>query len=415
MLNSILITFFKLIGALLLTKIIFYKYGSEGLVITGSIINILQITMTLATAGMVTATITITSKVIGEDKFKPFTIVFLVLISTTIILLVLTCILYFFSIVDIYITNYFKPSFFYIVICTFLFSLKSIVLSTLNGLRKMSLMMWFTLLDVSILPIMLYSGFFGSEYNIQDIYIYYLCATNLYVLFLFFSSKIKISIGDLSTCLNQMKPYVLMTIISSTITPITLLTVRSLTDDAFGHNVAGALQGAWRLGDALLTATTGVLGLYYLPKFSSLSINEVRYKIIKIIPIIILIGLLGYCCYVSLNNIIITYFIGSELLKYIEIFNVHIFAVLIKIISYYLGLFMVSHGLSRLFIFHEVSINLIYIVSVFMIISMGFPYIYIPFSFLFVSVVSILITLYFLIKANNGKGKNTIFNSNTTI
>ncbi|WP_337918284.1 hypothetical protein [Vibrio cholerae] len=415
MLNSILITLFKLLGALLLTKIVFYKYGSEGLVITGSIINILQIMMTLTTLGMVTATITVTSKVISEDKFKPFTIVFFVLVFTTIILIIITGFLYVFSVEDVYITNYFKPTLIDIVICTFLFSLKSIVLSTLNGLRYMNLMMWFTLLDVSIFPVMLYSDFFNTECGILELYIYYLCVTNIFVLFLFVFSKIKICTTDILPCMIQMKPYIYMTIISSCITPATLLIVRSLTDETFGHNIAGALQGAWRLGDALLTATTGILGLYFLPKFASKSITEVRDEILKIIPILIITGVVGYCFYIFLNNEIITYFIGSELLEFVGIFNVHILAISLKIISYYLGLFMVSHGLSRLFIFHELVINACYIICVVFLISLEYSYIYIPFSFLFVSVISILITSYFLFKVNSDHGKSNIFNSNTTI
>ncbi|EKF9831241.1 hypothetical protein O1D23_002744 [Vibrio cholerae] len=413
MINSILITFFKLSGALILTKVVLYEYGSEGLVIIGSIINVLQIMMTLLTVGLITSTITVTSKLNDEDKFKPFTIILIILTTATLFLLLISYFLYNYSIDKVKLLNHFNPSYFYITCCAFLFSFKSIVFSTLNGLRKMNMLTLLTFLDVFMLPILIFTGVYG-EHNIQDLYFIYLLILNVILVFLFLFRKLKISFGGISV-FNKMKPYILMTMISSIITPLTLLIVRGLTDTTYGYNISGAVQGAWRLGDALLTSATGILGLYYLPKFASLNIVQVKKNVVQIMPILLVLGVFGYSLYFFTNAHIITLLLSEDLVQYKDVFDVHIFGVSLRILSYYLGLFMVSHGKSRIFIIHELTINVIYIICVSVVTYSALPYVYIPLSFVIVSALSIVITLFFFIKVNDKNEQNNILNNNTSL
>ncbi|WWM72904.1 hypothetical protein RDG66_12895 [Vibrio cholerae] len=414
MISSFIITALRLLGAVFLTKIVYLYYGSEGLIISGVLVNIVQVMFAIFSCGMSTSLVTITAKLNNDEKYKPFSLLILICLAVFTLFLIVS---FFFDSLGYERLNIFgfhTDNIYHITVISFLFSIKMIYFSTLNGLRKMRWLALFTFIDTLTLPLFIC---ILSSYNISYDYVYlcYLFFVVLSLQILYPCNVLRVCFKDCLDVKGSMKPYMAMTIISTIITPITLLIIRNLSERSYGIDVTGAIQGSWRLGDALLSAATGILGLYYLPKFSAKSIDQVKLSIMNILPFLIIFGVFGYGFYFLISDYIIKIFLGLDFLEYSILFNVHILAVSLRIISYYLGLFMVSHGLSRFFIFHEIIVNATYIVLVLFVTTLSLSYIYVPLSFLSVSFLSLLITLYFFIKASDGKGKTGIFNSNTAI
>ncbi|NUZ08186.1 O-antigen translocase [Piscinibacter koreensis] len=166
----------------------------------------------------------------------------------------------------------------------------------------------------------------------------------------------------------QLSRYALMTVVSATVAPLTVMLVREHIGQTLGLPEAGYWQAAWYVSSVYLTVVTTSLAVYYLPKLSGLDSAaairaELRHGYAIVMPVAVLAALVVFVG----KDLIIRLIFTPEFTPMRPLFKWLLIGDMFKIASWLLSYLMLAKAMSRAYIVTEVVFS-----ASFVLLTMGF-------------------------------------------
>ncbi|WP_176519643.1 O-antigen translocase [Kosakonia pseudosacchari] len=145
--------------------------------------------------------------------------------------------------------------------------------------------------------------------------------------------------------------YVCMAVVSAIALPTALLLIRNEMVDQLGWALTGQWQAVWRVSEVYLSVLTLALGVYYLPKLSSIGdshkiLAEVKSTSYLMFGLAIIMAL---CVYVMKDFIILILY-SPEFLPARELFTIQLAGDCFKLLNWVYSYPMLARGSTRWFI-----------------------------------------------------------------
>lgn len=149
--------------------------------------------------------------------------------------------------------------------------------------------------------------------------------------------------------------YIVMAIVSSIALPTSLLLIRNNMVDQLGWSLTGQWQAVWRISEVYLSVLTLALGVYYLPRLSSISDTQKLLAEVKSTSYLmfVLAVLMAICVYVCKDLIIILLY-SSEFLPARDLFTLQLIGDCFKLLNWVYSYPMLARGATRWFITLEI-------------------------------------------------------------
>lgn len=358
----------KVISAFVINKYIALYIGPSGLAIVGQLQNFMS-TVTTFSNGAITNGIVkyIAESQTIDQKQK--------IISTSIVVsffcsLIISLFLFGFSeyLSELILKKREYGNVFVVFAFTvFLFALNTVLMSILNGQKEIKKYIFVNIAGS------IFSLFFTSFLIIQLNLIGALYALVLNQSIIFFvtlgfvvkSSWFKLEYfknGADKESLIKLSKYSLMAITSALTIPIGHLIIRNYIGENLSWDDAGYWQGMWYISTMYLMVITTALGVYYLPKLSSLNdkkdiIKEVLYGYKVIMPIVLILSIIIF----TTKEYIVPIAFSEKFMPMIELFKWQLIGDVIKIASWILGNVVLAKAMVKFYIFTEIFFSLSFV------------------------------------------------------
>ena len=150
--------------------------------------------------------------------------------------------------------------------------------------------------------------------------------------------------------------YLLMGLSSALILPFSLIIIRDLIVSTSGWSSAGQWQVVWKISEVYLNVVTMALGVYFLPKLSSLKTYkdifiEIKNVLKTILPIILVLALSIY----TFRDLAIDILFTDEFRPARELFSAQLLGDIFKVISWIVAYPLLSLGKVKLFMFVQIG------------------------------------------------------------
>ncbi|EPT8874547.1 O-antigen translocase [Cronobacter dublinensis] len=160
--------------------------------------------------------------------------------------------------------------------------------------------------------------------------------------------------------------YMLMTIVSAVMMPLSLIGVRNITAYELNWDAVGHWQVVWKISEVYLSVITIALGTYYLPRLSKLNttdeiIHETGTTLKVVLPII---SVMAFGIYLF-RDLAISLLFTKDFLVARELFGFQLCGDVIKIAGWILAYPMIARGTTKWFISTEIVFGLLLIVLTF--------------------------------------------------
>jgi PST family polysaccharide transporter len=369
-------TAIKMLAALVINKAVAYLVGPSGIALIGQFQNFSQLTMTAAQGGINTGVVKYVAE-FKDNKSKLLDVFSSSLKITLICTSITTIILLLFS---QSFSNYFLKSAEYsdviivFAISLIFFSVNGLLISIINGLQEIKIFtkvnigqsiysLIFTFILVFIWGVKGALFALATNQSVVFFTLIFLLKKHALVRLENFKSFFSKSIGQ------KLFSYSLMTLISSIITPVSLIIIRNHLITRFSIDVAGEWQALWYISTMYLMVITTTLSVYYLPKLSSISDNYLLKKEILIgykliIPFLFITALIIFFS----RDLIIKILFTEKFYRIRDLFLFQLIGDFLKLSSWLLSYIMLAKAMTKAFIITEVI----------------FTFSFILFSFLFV-------------------------------
>lgn len=357
---SVLSTFIKILSVFIINKFVSVYIGPAGLGTIGQFQNFSQVMMAISKGGInngVVKYIASSSEVNEEKEIIKTSIVITIVLSLTVgifLFLFSEFISYYLFSIDGY-ENIIKVFGFTII----LFSLNQLLLSILNGKRKITEFMKINITQslYGLFFTSLFVIFFGLKGAL------YAIATNQSIVFIFttynfykkgfFNLEVLNSNFNLDVCKKLLK-YSIMSTVSAILIPIVLVIIRKFLLYHNGENAVGYWQAIWYISSMYLLIITTALSTYYLPKLSSLKNKiEIRSEIINSLSIIIPIMMVLSISIYSLRGVIVNLLFSKDFYPMLDLFKWQLLGDFFKITSWIFSYLMLSKTLIKKYIITE--------------------------------------------------------------
>ncbi|MDC9615811.1 O-antigen translocase [Xenorhabdus khoisanae] len=145
--------------------------------------------------------------------------------------------------------------------------------------------------------------------------------------------------------------YICMAVVSAIALPTALLLIRNEMVDQLGWLLTGQWQAVWRISEVYLSVLTLALGVYYLPKLSSIGdsnkiLAEVKTTSYLMFGLAIIMALSVYV----MKDFIILILFSPEFLPARELFTIQLVGDCLKLINWVYSYPMLARGSTRWFI-----------------------------------------------------------------
>ncbi len=156
--------------------------------------------------------------------------------------------------------------------------------------------------------------------------------------------------------------YSMMSITAATVGPLSQIFVREYIGKKLGWDSAGFWQGIFFISNTYLMVVTTALGVYYLPKLSSIKDKiELKKEIINgykiIMPIVILMALVIY----FIKTFIVHLLFSEKFLPMVALFKWQLIGDVMKIGSWLLGYMFIAKAKVNIFITKEITISIVFV------------------------------------------------------
>ena len=359
---TVVYTLLKLLSGLLSVKVVASVIGPAGIALLGQLNNFTVIVMTLANGGINNGIVKYIAEY-KEDRGK--VIVFL----STALRITLFCSLIiglFMILFHTYLSKVIMLSSEYGYVFTvfgltvLMYSLNMMLISVINGFKEFRMYVkisiansvvgvLFTLVFVYTLGL---KGALISAVTYQSVM---LCVTFLMVRKLpwvdweYFKKKLNILVG------KKYFRYSLMTLVTTTIVPISQMFLRGYVISEISVVEAGWWEGMNRISNMYLMVITSSFSVYYLPRLSELTDEiELRREIFKAYSVIMPMLLIGFSLVYFLRHFIISMLFTPDFYPMENLFLWQLLGDFFKICSWLLAFLMIAKSMMKTFIFTEI-------------------------------------------------------------
>jgi PST family polysaccharide transporter len=388
----------KIISGLIINKCISLFVGPSGLAMIGQLQNASGIIQTFSSAGLANGVVKYTAENVNRASLwgTAFRITFFFSIFSSIILVCFS--------------SYLSESFlggedyayvFIVFGCTIsLFSINQLLLSIINGLKKIRLYISLNVIQsvYSLIFTVLLIYFFKLDGALIAM------VTNQSVVFfilVFMLRKDKdisiLNIFSLPTDLLYVKKlfqYSLMAIVSAVCLPMSSLFIRNYIATQFSWEFAGYWQAASYISSMYLLVVSTVLTIYYLPRLSSALDKTEMYKELKnnalvLLPVTILIAFTIFL----LRDWIVVLLFSEKFRGMLILLEFQLLGDIVKVSACLLSYFMLAKAMTKTFILTEIfsAINITWLsISL----SKYYGFVGLSYAYLINSVIYLLIMIF---------------------
>ncbi|MFW5803672.1 MAG: O-antigen translocase [bacterium] len=243
-----------------------------------------------------------------------------------------------------------------------LFSLNKLLLSTINGFRKFKLLAYLKITNsvvglilsiALVLSFNLTGALFAHAINTSIVFL-----VSLFILYYFFS------IGQLLSfnvkqfdkkLLLKLLAFTLMALTSAQLKPLVKLFIRSYIIENASQTDAGIWQGMMHLSTKYLAVITSALGVYYLPKLSSLKTKiELRREIFRGIKVIMpAFSVMAIVIFLIKEWVVIILY-SHDFLEMTSLFFPKLIADFFLIFSFLIAYLMLAKAMVKLFMISQI-------------------------------------------------------------
>ena len=373
-------TAISLLVRLISNKIIAVYLGTSGIFLLGQLKDFLRLSNVISGFGIENGIIKYTSEFQKSDEElrKILSTSFRTHLFFSLIFCVL--ILIFKNTIAEYLLLDFDSKFYFLIlsISVISFSIHTLLMSIINGIKKIKLYVTINVFSVVISGILMITlvlkyAIIGALYAL----IINQITTLLVTLILFYIYKpfnFSLLFSDFNfKYFKKLSAFSIMAITGPTCLIISTFIVRYYISDKFDTNFAGSWEAMWRISAIYLLFLISTFKFYLIPTFSKLNSENLKKEVFKIwkvvIPIIIVITAGVYL----LRDIIITVLLSNEFFLINEIIFFHLLGDIIKINCWVLGNILISKADTKAFVFFQIEWSVIFVIlSYFLINAYGF-------------------------------------------
>ena len=373
-------TAISLLVRLISNKIIAVYLGTNGIFLLGQLKDFLRLSNVLSGFGIENGIIKYTSEFQESDKElkKILSTSFRIHLIFSLIFSIL--ILFFSNIIAEYLSLDFESKFYFLVlsISVISFSIHTLLMSIINGIKRIKLYVTINVVSVVISAIVMITlvlkyAVIGALYALIINQIITLAVTCiLFYLYKPFKISLLFSSFDFNY-FKKLSSFSIMAITGPTCLIISTFIIRYYISDEFDTNFAGSWEAMWRISAIYLLFLISTFKFYLIPTFSKLNNEDLKEEVFKIwkvvIPIIVIITAGVYL----LRDIIITVLLSKEFFLINEIIFFHLLGDIIKINCWVLGNILISKADTKAFVFFQIEWSVIFVIlSYFLINAYGF-------------------------------------------
>ena len=373
-------TAISLLVRLISNKIIAVYLGTNGIFLLGQLKDFLRLSNVLSGFGIENGIIKYTSQFQESDEElkKILSTSFRIHLIFSLIFSIL--ILFFSNIISEYLSLDFESKFYFLVlsISVISFSIHTLLMSIINGIKRIKLYVTINVVSVVISAIIMITlvlkyAVIGALYALIINQIITLAVTCiLFYLYKPFKISLLFSSFDFNY-FKKLSSFSIMAITGPTCLIISTFIVRYYISDEFDTNFAGSWEAMWRISAIYLLFLISTFKFYLIPTFSKLNNEDLKEEVFKIwkvvIPIIVIITAGVYL----LRDIIITVLLSKEFFLINEIIFFHLLGDIIKINCWVLGNILISKADTKAFVFFQIEWSVIFVIlSYFLINAYGF-------------------------------------------
>lgn len=249
-------------------------------------------------------------------------------------------------------------------VTVFFSSLNLFFLAIINGLSlvavyiKMNVVQSILILISSIFS-MLFWGFQGALFSLSIAQVAISCVIFRY----FFLNGKLLTIKYSNVCgggaLMMFLPFIVMTITSSILHPVSMMLIRSYISERISIEIAGFWSAGTYISSMLLTIFSTAIATYYLPKISRLTCKGELFKELKgglafAIPVSAVILALIFC----LRDFIVVSLFTKDYTPISEFIGWQLLGDFVKIVSWFFSYFMIAKKLTSYYLITEVLLYL---------------------------------------------------------
>jgi len=373
-------TAISLLVRLISNKVVAVYLGTNGIFLLGQLKDFLRLSNVISGFGIENGIIKYTSefqesevelKKILSTSFRIH--LFFSLIFSVIILLLR-------NIISEYLLLDFESKFFFLVLAISIisFSIHTLLMSIINGIKKIKLYVSINVLSVVISAILMITlvlkyAVIGALYALIITQIMTLLVT-IFLFYIYKPFNFNLLFSDFNiSYFKKLSSFSVMAISGPTCLIISTFIVRYYISDKFDTNFAGSWEAMWRISAIYLLFLISTFKFYLIPTFSKLNNDKLRLEVFKIwkvvIPIIIIITAGVYI----LRDVIITILLSKEFFLINEIIFLHLLGDIIKINCWVLGNILISKADTKAFVFFQIEWSVIFVIlSYFLINAYGF-------------------------------------------
>ncbi len=414
-------TLIRILTGFLSVKFLSINLGPLGLALIGHFNNYSSIFMLIATGGITNGITKYIAEYGYTKKRKQLFIITSLCIVITLSLItsfiLITFSKYFSRL--IFNSNLYQNIIILFAITLVFNSLNSVFLSVLNGLK---LFRNYFIVNVLVCIITLLSTvLFVEIWKIQGAFISIAilpCLIFPIMMMLKFNSSLLKSLfvkNRISTyIMKRYVSYAIMTLVASSIYPISQIIIRSRIIQKMSIYDAGIWEGLNRLSVVYLSVITTSLSVYYLPRLSELKSNiDLRTELVSAYKLIIpFLTFILFGLYIFKQQVVQLLF-SNSFLEMSTLFKFQLIGDFFKIISWLIAYIMIAKSLTRIYVFTEILFSISYVLmSIFFfnqngLLGLSFAYM-LNYLFYF---------LYLLIffKKKYGRGSITEIHKSTTV
>ncbi len=373
-------TAISLLVRLISNKIVAVYLGTNGIFLLGQLKDFLRLSNVLSGFGIENGIIKYTSQFQESDEElkKILSTSFKIHLIFSLIFSIL--ILFFSNIIAEYLSLDFESKFYFLVlsISVISFSIHTLLMSIINGIKRIKLYVTINVVSVIISAIVMITlvlkyAVIGALYALIINQIITLAVTCI-LFYLYKPFKISLLFSGFDfNYFKKLSSFSIMAITGPTCLIISTFIVRYYISDEFDTNFAGSWEAMWRISAIYLLFLISTFKFYLIPTFSKLNNEDLKEEVFKIwkvvIPIIIIITAGVYL----LRDIIITVLLSKEFFLINEIIFFHLLGDIIKINCWVLGNILISKADTKAFVFFQIEWSVIFVVlSYFLINAYGF-------------------------------------------
>ena len=373
-------TAISLLVRLISNKIVAVYLGTNGIFLLGQLKDFLRLSNVLSGFGIENGIIKYTSQFQESDEElkKILSTSFRIHLIFSLIFSIL--ILFFSNIISEYLSLDFESKFYFLVlsISVISFSIHTLLMSIINGIKRIKLYVTINVVSVVISAIIMITlvlkyAVIGALYALIINQIITLAVTCI-LFYLYKPFKISLLFSSFNfNYFKKLSSFSIMAITGPTCLIISTFIVRYYISDEFDTNFAGSWEAMWRISAIYLLFLISTFKFYLIPTFSKLNNEDLKEEVFKIwkvvTPIIVIITAGVYL----LRDIIITVLLSKEFFLINEIIFFHLLGDIIKINCWVLGNILISKADTKAFVFFQIEWSVIFVIlSYFLINAYGF-------------------------------------------